>query len=623
MTTVGSGLVEDFAEVRQIVEAEAERLGVVEAGPGESVLVKRPRATIAVMPAGGALPSGFDLVVVAGASGALAEALAALPGTRVQLLGLPASRDVVERVLTEAVAAADAFSQAKVADQLLDIGLALNAERDPRRVLELILQHARQITQADAGSIYLVEDEGRRLRFTVAQNDSVSADFSEFTMPVTEASVVGASVLEKRSVRLADLYAPEGIEASGRRFKHDRSFDTRFGYQTRSMITTPMISPGGEVLAVIQLINARTDRAPLRSPEDFDRRVRPFTEEDEHLCSALAAQAAVALESARLYEEIQRLFEGFVRASVHAIEQRDPTTSGHSQRVADLTVELAKVVDRDDSAPFRDVRFTPEQLREIEYAGLLHDFGKVGVREEVLVKAKKLYPHQLDLVTARFEHMRTALMLDLHREQLARARRGEPIDDPELLAAHAAALAHLDELLAVVLEANEPTVLPEDATARLREVAALRFSDGRGRAVQILGQNELDALTVRRGSLTPSERDEIQSHVTHTYNFLIRIPWGDSLARVPSIAAMHHEYLDGTGYPARVAAPEIPLQARMMTVSDIFDALTASDRPYKKAVPTDRALDILWSEVKAGKVDAHLMRIFVEAKVYAFGRGGA
>src|SRR5690606_28697683 len=133
-----------------------------------------------------------------------------------------------------------------------------------------------------------------------------------------------SSVLEKRSVRLADLYAPEGIEASGRRFKHDRSFDTRFGYQTRSMITTPMISPGGEVLAVIQLINARTDRAPLRSPEDFDRRVRPFTEEDEHLCSALAAQAAVALESARLYEEIQRLFEGFVRASVHAIEQRDP-----------------------------------------------------------------------------------------------------------------------------------------------------------------------------------------------------------------------------------------------------------------------------------------------------------
>ncbi len=613
--TTASASIESFAALRRHLlqgpDAESVRVG---AG-AQSLTMKAARATVAIVEAGGPVPDIADVLLIVGGDAQLHEALASGARHRVHLLPLPSPVAVVDTVVRGALEAATAFSRAGVADQLLDVGLALNAERDPARVLELILMHARSITLADAGSIYLVEDEGKSLRFTIAHNDSVDADLREFTMPVNEDSIVGTSVVTQSSIRIPDLYVEGGPRALGRTFRHDRSFDSRFGYQSRSMITTPMISPDGRVLAVIQLINAKTEDVPLSRAEDFAGRVRPFSREDERLCSSLAAQAAVALENARLYEEIQNLFEGFVRASVHAIEQRDPTTSGHSQRVADLTVDLARAADRSTVREFASVRFSREQLREIEYAGLLHDFGKVGVREQVLVKAKKLYPHQLELVTARFDHMRTTLQLQLMQAQLDALRRGEPEDDG-LVSDHEAALARLQEMFDIVLEANEPTVLPKEASSRLSEVAAVRFAPPGRPPRALLRPVDLDALLIARGSLTASEREEIQSHVTHTYNFLVRIPWGHALSRVPEIAGMHHEYLDGTGYPSAAPAEQIPLQARMMTVSDIFDALTASDRPYKRAVPVDRALDILHAEVDRGKVDGTVLELFVGARVF-------
>ena len=470
-----------FARVRAWLLDGGRAYGRVEADASGGILVHRPRATVAVVEAGGALPqASFDVLVVAGTPAELARGLAQLGERRVQLIPLPSQREVAERILAAAVDAADAFAASRVADQLLDIGRSLNAERDPARVLEQILGQARAITQADAGSIYLVEDEGKRLRFCFAHNDSVSTDFTEFSMPVTPTSIVGSAVLSKRSVRISDLYN-SGQSMTGRIFSHDRSFDERLGYQTRSIITTPMITPDGRVLGVIQLINARVDRAgPLTEDEDFNTRVRAFTDEDEHLCEALAGQAATALENAQLVADIQALFEGFVRASVHAIEQRDPTTSGHSQRVADLTVGLAKAADRADGGRFAEVSFTPAQLREIEYAGLLHDFGKVGVREEVLVKAKKLYPGQMDLLLARLDHMRTTLRLELMTKQLERLRGGQG-EDQALAEAYVARAARIDELLRIVLTANEPTVLAEEASARLAELSELRVCEHRGR----------------------------------------------------------------------------------------------------------------------------------------------
>jgi HD-GYP domain-containing protein (c-di-GMP phosphodiesterase class II) len=613
---MGGAALAEFSTVRAWLLERGWAFGHVEADRSGAVLLRRPRATVAVVEAGAALPETFDVLVVVGSGEQLAAALGALSETRIQLLPLPSPAAVAERVLAEATAAADAFAQARVADQLLEIGRILNAERDPGRVLERILREGRAITQADAGSIYVVEDGGKRLRFCFAHNDSIATDFTEFSIPVTPTSIVGSACLSGRSVRVSDLYGAGESMTRGRVFHHDRSFDERLGYQTRSMITTPMITPDGRVIGVIQLINARRDRAgALRTKLDFDTRVRAFTEEDERLCEALAGQAATALENAQLVADIQKLFEGFVRASVHAIEQRDPTTSGHSQRVADLTVGLAKAADRSEAPRFAAVSFTPAQLREIEYAGLLHDFGKVGVREEVLVKAKKLYPQQLELLLARLDHMRTALQVEVLQHQLASARAGRP-DDEALAREHQRRADRLDELLRIVLRANEPNLLPEDASARLSELSELRFVNSVAEEIQVVGPREVEALMIPRGSLTASEREEIQAHVTHTYDFLVMIPWTPSLAGVPEIAAKHHEYLDGTGYPRSLPEPEIPLQARMMTVADIYDALTASDRPYKKAVPSEKAIDILYAEVKAGKVDLDVLELFVQARVF-------
>jgi HD-GYP domain-containing protein (c-di-GMP phosphodiesterase class II) len=597
-----------FAAVRRwlIARDGEEGIGRVYLDNFGNVTIQRPRARVVVMPPGGEVPDRFDVLLLAGPANILASALVQMNTPRMQLLSLPTPPLVADKVVIEAIRMAEAVAGARVADQLVEIGTALSAERDPGRVLELILQHGRAIARADAGSMFVVEGDGDHLRFAAAHNDSVDVDFSTFTMPVAETSIAGTAVLSGRTVRVADLYASGEAQTHDRTFQHDRTLDRSLGYQTRSMLTTPVITPEGQVLAVMQLINARDDDAgPLRSDYDFETRVRPFTPEDERLCVALASQAAVALENAQLIADIEALFEGFVRASVHAIEQRDPTTSGHSQRVADLTVGLAKAADRDDTV-FEAVQFDAASLREIEYAGLLHDFGKVGVREEVLVKAKKLYPHRRDLLQERFCHMRTALQRDVLQAQA----------DGEDPSPHHERLAALVHAQALVDRSNEPSVLAEETSAELPGLLELAFVNGEGRVVRVVDPEDVAALGVRRGSLTPEERREIEDHVRHTYDFLVRIPWTKGLSRIPEIAGKHHEYLDGSGYPEQLGAPAIPIQARMMTVADIFDALTASDRPYKTAVPLERALDILHAEVKRGKVDAEVLALFIEAKVW-------
>ena len=611
-----SGTLDDYARVRAHVLARGRTWGRIDIAADGTLSITKKRAHVVLLDAQtGWPPEQYDVLIAVAPTEMLGEALARLRTPRVVVLPLPATTLMVERVVGESLRSATAYDRANMADRLLEIGTALAGEREADRVLSLILDHARELTNADAGSIYLVEGDRERLVFKVAHNESVQADLSEFSIPVNPQSIVGSAVLRGKCVRVDDLYAEADPHATMPPWSHDRSFDQRFGYQTRSMITTPMITPDGRVVGVIQLINARRDKGKLETIQDFAMRVEPFTEEDEQLCSSLAAQGAVALDNARLYAEIQALFEGFVRASVLAIEQRDPTTSGHSQRVADLTVALASAADRADGGPFRDVSYSREQIREIQYAGLLHDFGKVGVREEVLVKAKKLYPHQLELVVSRFDHMRTVLKLRLLEQQLARMKQGLG-EDADLIAAHAEQLAKLDAAIAAVTTANEPSILPQAVSSQLPALADLSFANTSGELVHPIGRGELLALGVRRGSLTPSERDEIQQHVTHTYNFLVQIPWGRHLQGVPDIAGKHHEYLDGSGYPSRVSAAGIPLQARMMTVSDIFDALTASDRPYKRAVPISQALEILRGEATVGKVDHEVLDLFIGAKIH-------
>jgi len=538
-----------------------------------------------------------------------------------------AAFDNIELARRERTARADLKRTEREMEELNRIGVALSETRNVGVLLDLILTKARQITRADAGSLYLVEetqpnalDAGpgeRHLRFKRTQNDSVQFPFEEFTLPMREDSLAGCSALRGEVINLANAYhIPRG-----RPYRFNKKYDQETGYRTRSLLTLPMKNGRGEVIGILQLINCKFDPSVrLTTAESVTREVRPFSERAVRLALSLASQAAVAYENGRLYQDIETLFEGFVQASVTAIEQRDPTTSGHSQRVSRMTVGLAEAVDRVDIGSYAGTRFSPEQMKEIRYAALLHDFGKVGVREEVLVKAKKLYPEQMDVVAARFDYLYKDLEASLERDKFKALLQLERRD----ALARAAVLeeryrlrrAELEEFFRAVVQANEPTLLPSGEFERLFAIARQTYRDPRGIERPVLTPEEVGFLSIPQGSLDPEERAQIESHVIHSFNFLLQIPWNKEIREIPRIARAHHEKLNGTGYPYRLKSDEIPVQAKIMTICDMLDALSASDRPYKSSVPSERALDMLETSVKQNELDSELFRLFLEAKVF-------
>ncbi len=543
-------------------------------------------------------------------------------GQRQLLVAIRAGyREAAARAET-ARARAEVALRSREIGEMTQIGVALGSERDLEKVLIMILAQAQRITKSDGGSLYLVEtnEHGvRRLRFRLAQNLSIpDVPFVSFTIPLDRTSLAGYAATTGDPLVLDDAYfLPPDVE-----YSINRSFDERYGYRTKSMLVIPMKDHKEDIIGVLQLINRKREfDALLRTPEDVDRQVVPFSKRTVELVTALAGQAAVSIENSQLYEDIERLFEGFVQAAVTAIEQRDPTTFGHSGRVAGYTVSLAQVVDRADDGPYRQTRFTPEQLREIRYAGYLHDFGKVGVREQVLVKAKKLYPPDLELVKQRHAFIQRSLEREHWRRRAehleTKGREGYDEVLAALQTAHTEEIAELNRFLEVVLKANEPTLLLEGSFEELKTIAAHTYEGLGGDQQPLLTSDEVRFLMIRKGSLDDAERLEIESHVTHTYKFLQEIPWTRELQQIPIIAYGHHEKLDGTGYPRKISGDAIPIQTRMMTISDIYDALTAQDRPYKPAVAPQRALDILSKEfIQRGQLDPELFRLFVEAKVF-------
>ncbi len=533
--------------------------------------------------------------------------------------------------------------------ELNQIGAALSAEHDTSKLLELILSKARTLTKSDAGSLYLVEEEDvpsaepgsvhvlpvsedqssagtmlvkalegkKRLRFKLAQNDSLLIPFREAAMEINDRSIAGYVALTGMPVNLEDAYRiPPEVP-----YSINRKFDEDSGYRTKSILAVPLRNQKDETVGVLQLINAKRQfDAKLTTLSAVSQQVIPFAPRQQSIVESLASQAAVALENANLYTAIQRLFEGFVRASVSAIESRDPTTSGHSFRVANLTVALAEVVDRAGIGEFEHIKFSRDEMKEIRYASLLHDFGKVGVREEVLVKAKKLYPAQMELIKQRFQFVKRSMQVESLQSRLdfvlQRGRERYLKNLPEFENTMAQQMAELDIFFQTILKADEPTVLPEGSFDRLVDIAARHYLDVENDEYPLLTQDEVRLLSIRKGSLDDSERQQIESHVVHTYKFLEQIPWTKEIKSIPAIARGHHEKLNGLGYPYKLSAPEIPIQTRMMTISDIFDALSASDRPYKRAVTLERALEILGFAVKDGEIDPSLFNLFRDAKVF-------
>jgi HD-GYP domain-containing protein (c-di-GMP phosphodiesterase class II) len=501
-------------------------------------------------------------------------------------------------------------------EELNRIGIALSAERDIGKLQEFILTTMRQLTNADGASLWLktVGDDGLpKLFLSASQNTSIDNTYQAFKVPVDEKSVVGYTVTVGSSQIYDDAYNPPPGKPQG-----GKGFDQQYGYRTKSMLTVPMRNYNHEVVGAVQLINAKRAYETKLTVTNVPDEVVSFRPEDLEMVESVASQAAVAIDNKNLLDSIQALFDGFVQASVTAIEQRDPSTAGHSGRVETLTTRLAREVTTIDVGRYRDQFFTEDQLKELRYACLLHDFGKVGVREDVLVKEKKLMPGQLKVIQARFESVERSVQVKYATETLEAMRRGDAgtkvlADIDQRLQEE---LAQLDAWIQEIIAANEPSVLPEDKASVLESLSLQTYYDMAGKPHPMLDPQEFRFLSIRKGTLDPQERLEIESHVTHSFNFLSKIPWTPSMHRIPEIAYGHHEKLDGSGYPRNLKGDAIPIQARMMTISDIYDALTAQDRAYKPAVPVTKALDILKDEAGKGQLDPDLLDVFIAKRVY-------
>lgn len=522
--------------------------------------------------------------------------------------------------------------QVEVLEQLLAIGSALSNSHSLEKLLELILSKSREITCSDAGSLYLIDrsDGVAKLLFKAAQNDSIPhVTLREFAMPITRNSLSGYVALTGESLNLPDAYnLPPSVP-----YQLDTNFDRDFSYKTRSVLVLPMQNQQGEVIGVLQLINRKVKPDTVVNPENLNQVTQPYSDWEARIVRSLASMAAISIERNHLQESIENLFEGFVKASIRLIEKRDPTTYGHSERVAALSIGLSTEVNSVTSGPLETVYFTGRQLQEIRYAALLHDFGEVGVPEALLHRLKKLSPEQLEILRQRFAIAGRTLELDTTHakfQYLQNLSEHHPGDDSieEILVKFDTELVEemdkLDRLWELLLKMNEPESLitrefqplSDEELALWTELSQYQYRDIDGHLKYLVTTQEMSQLMVPRGNLTPEERLAIEAHVTYSYHFLKRIPWTNDLKNIPKIVLSHHEKLDGSGYPQGLKQEQIPIGSQILAIADIYDALTAGDRPYKDKLPPESAIDILKTAAAKNKLNPHLVELFDQRQVY-------
>ena len=503
--------------------------------------------------------------------------------------------------------------------ELARVAAALMHERDRTALLTLIVRFGKGIAESDGGGVLLLDNDARggaRLRPFVFELDSLPGlALPTVSFPVGNKSMVGYAAYSREPVVVADAEAlpPDSP------FEANAEFEARYGYPARSMMAVPMLTQRNEVLGVVFFINRKSDpRVSIMAHADADRYIVPFSDRQVQLARSLASMAAVSIENAQLYAEIEHILESLVKAAVSAIDARDPATAGHSVRVAALTTALAEAVQRSSRGAYHDLRFTHEQMRALQFAALLHDFGKVGVREDVLTKAKKLPPVLWERIESRFRLIRLSLELDYFKRGADACRPGvdaspDAARSPTELVEQ---LADVDRQLEIVRTANEPSMLAAPQNTALIELAKRTYQAADGRRLPYLTPDELRYLQLSQGTLDDKERAEVESHVNKTTMFLEQIPWTDDLKDLVLYASGHHEKLNGTGYPKHLTSEEIPVQTRLITLADMFDALTANDRPYKPAMNAEGALAVLRADADAGLLDRDLVDVMTESQVY-------
>jgi HD-GYP domain-containing protein (c-di-GMP phosphodiesterase class II) len=505
--------------------------------------------------------------------------------------------------------------------QLNEIGIALSLQHDIGGLLENILEAAMRITHADAGTLYLYDEERRVLRFEIVRTGTLNISMGGTRgVPITfnpvplydakgmpnHAMVVSHVALSAETINIPDAYQAVGYDFSG-----TRSFDAKSGYRSRSFLTVPMNNHEKEVIGVLQLINA----------QDADGAIVSFTADDQQLVESLASQAAIALTNRRLILQLEELFEAFVRLINHAIDDKSPYTGGHCARVPVLTMMLADAVERTKVGPYKDFVMSESDRQELKIAGLLHDCGKITTPVHVVDKPTKLHTlfDRIHLIDTRFEILKRDAEIEMLKKLATSSKlQGAGSRDAEKAGAeYQARIAQLDDDRDFLRLCNIGTEsMPPASAQRIREIAVYSLRDECGRISNFLTENEVENLTIRAGTLTYEEREIINRHIDVTIKMLESLPWPKFLKNVPEYAGGHHERMDGRGYPHGLTREEMSLPARILGIADIFEALTAKDRPYKAGKTLVESLSILGQFKLNGHIDPDLFDVFIREKVY-------
>jgi len=504
------------------------------------------------------------------------------------------------------------------------IGLALSKEKDMDKLLEMILLEAKRISNSDGGTLYMMTDD-QRLKFSIMITDSLNIHMGGTSgkeipfYPVklymddgqpNKTMIAANAGLTGDTINIPDAYKAKGFDFAG-----TKAFDEKTGYRSKSFLTVPLKNHEDEIIGVLQLLNAQDIKT---------KKVIPFSGNVQKSVEALSSQAAVAITNKNLIKDLEVLFESFIKLIASAIDAKSPYTGGHCSRVPEITMMLAESVNEINDGPFAGIQFTDKEMYELKIAAWLHDCGKVATPEAVVDKGTKLETiyDRIHTVATRFEVLKRDEEIKYLKKQLKIQKDDSLIENQKKEALKKARTLYLKRIKqqeddkSFIEESNVGgEFMSQDRKDRVNKIASYRWKDN-GSPKPFFSEDEIYNLCISRGTLTPEERKIINDHIVVTIDMLEQLPYPKHLRNVPEFAGGHHEKLDGTGYPKGLNHSEMSVQAKIMAIADIFEALTARDRPYKKGKTLSQAMRILGFMKNDAHIDTELFEVFVKEKIY-------